>query len=105
MVLIAVLQPASLCSVRRAQREEEEDGDSGCGRVRNTCNGAGARKPRSRPGGGPSVKRRVQDTTYTLSLQEGELDGRGDRGGGADPWAEEAALRLWCPRGPRAVLI
>lgn len=82
MVLIAVLQPASLCSVRRAQREEEEDGDSGCGRVRNTCNGAGARKPRSRPGGGPSVKRRVQDTTYTLSLQEGELDGRGDGGGG-----------------------
>ena len=36
VVLIAVLQPASLCSVRRAQREEEEDGDSGCGRVRNT---------------------------------------------------------------------
>lgn len=103
MVLIAVLQPASLCSVCRAQREDE-DSDSGCGRVRNTCNAARARKPRSRPGGGPSVKRRVQDMTYTLSLQEGELMGEGIRWG-ADPWAEEAALWLRCPRGPRAILI
>ena len=34
MVLMAVLRPASLCSVHRAQREEDEDGTraaGGCG--------------------------------------------------------------------------
>lgn len=44
------------------------------------------------------MKRRVQDMTpYSVPSRRG-VDGRGDQVG-ADPWAEEAALWLLCPRG------
>ena len=138
MVPMAVLRPASLCSIHRAQRGEEDGtraaggslcsvhraqrGEEGGARAAGGSLCSVHRAQRGEEGGaraaggcgtravlpepetpqqarrGPTVKRAVQDMTYTLSLQEwvefSELDGRGDQWGAdstaavGSAWAE-----------------